>query len=84
MTSICLVTLAPMPRGAYAHQYEGLFLGKFDEVADSRRRRRQPADDYQALGWGRQVCGEFQSTNRGRKLMQGLTTWQLTASPGQE
>jgi hypothetical protein len=36
------------------------------------------------LSRGYQVTGKFKSTSRVRKLVQGITTWQPTSSPGRE
>lgn len=64
-----------------------------DEAAQSKRGRVEIRLDS---GWGStpivewllsrgyQVTGKFKSTSRVRKLVQGITAWQPTSSPGRE
>jgi hypothetical protein len=78
---------------AVTHAERLLGLEGEDESAQAKRGRVEIRLDS---GWGStsmitwllargyQVTGKFKSTSRVRKLVQGLTAWQPTSSPGRE
>ncbi len=49
----------------------------------STRKKREPIITW-LLERGYQVTGKFRSAGRVRKLVQGISTWQSTSSPGRE
>jgi hypothetical protein len=83
----------PVLQDALTHAEQLLGLEGDDERAQARRARVELRLDS---GWGStpiiewllargyQVTGKFKSTSRVRKLVQGITAWQPTSSPGRE